>query len=199
MTQKRLDRTNQEMLDLALAKIDGNFDDVFDIMQVLDVAFTLASQTAAQAMFNGSPNGALNLPAGLYEFESQFALSVLSATSGGFGFALGGGATIESQAWQANAIKPASLSTAAAMASSLNTAANVLIATASTNTLGWAYISGVFRLSVGGTVIPQLSQTTASAAVVAKNSYFRAKKISQAFAAAVISPPQPNPSGISWS
>lgn len=198
MTQKRLDRTNQEMLDLALAKIDGNFDDVFDIMQVLDVAFTLASQTGAQAMFNGSPNGALNLPAGLYEFECQFALSVLSATSGAFGFALGGGATIESQAWQANAIK-AALATAAAGAMSYNTAANVLIAAATTNTVGWAYISGVFRLSVGGTVIPQLSQTTASAAVVAKNSYFRAKKLSQAFAAAVISPPQPNPSGISWS
>ena len=46
---------------------------------------------------------------------------------------------------------------------------------ASTNTNGCGFIKGVIRVTVAGTVIPQISMTQANAAVVSANSYFKVK------------------------
>lgn len=135
---------------------------------------TLTSQTAAQKAMNGSTNGALNLPVGQYEFECFMPLSGMSATSGSFGFALGGSATIAAVWWSI----ASKLGTAAATPEAvqwtynLQSNANTALATASTATTGFMLCRGFFVVSVAGTVIPQISLGVAAAATVAAGAYF---------------------------
>ena len=139
----------------------------------------------AQKLFGVTTNGAVTLVAGTYEFECVFSLSSLSATSGTFGFALGGGATF-TQYWWATAVKPTSLSvvTAANAVTSYNTTANTAISgTANTNTLGFARCGGIAIVTVGGTLIPQVTQSVTSvAAVVGIGSYFKIRALGGAAA-----------------
>jgi hypothetical protein len=135
--------------------------------------YTLTSQTAAQKLFNATTNGQVTLTAGTYGFDCFFSLSSMSASSGSFGFALGGTATV-TQSFRAAAQKgTATLATATATQVTYNTTANTTLATASTNTVGYAQIDGILVVTVGGTLIPQVSLGVASAAVVGVGSYFR--------------------------
>lgn len=135
--------------------------------------YTLTSQTAAQKLFNATTNGQVTLTAGTYGFDCFFSLSSMSASSGSFGFALGGTATV-TQSFRAAAQKgTATLATATATQVTYNTTANTTLATASTNTVGYAQIDGILIVTVGGTLIPQVSLGVASAAVVGVGSYFR--------------------------
>jgi hypothetical protein len=139
----------------------------------LTTTYTLTSQTGAQKLFNTSTNGRITLPIGVYFFECVFDLSSMSASSGGFGWTLAPGtATIAGIKWYSNANK-AALATAATPQSTMNTAANTAIVTSTTNTVGWAQIAGKVRISVAGTVTPQVSLGVAAAAVVGVDSYFR--------------------------
>jgi hypothetical protein len=136
---------------------------------------TLVSQTAAQKMFATPTNGALTVGGSrTYRFECAFSLSSMSATSGSFGFAIGGTATLTSIYWISEASKPAAaLTTAAAAVNTVNaTASNATLATASTGVVGFARIRGLIRVNGGGTIIPQISLGVAAAAVVAQDSYF---------------------------
>ena len=135
--------------------------------------YTLASQTAAQQLFNGSTGGAVTLGVGSYLFECYFSLTSLSATSGSFGWDLSAStATIAGVSWTSTANK-APLGTAAAPQCTVNTTANTAIVTATTATTGWASISGKVRISTGGTVVPKVSLGVAAPAVVGADSYFR--------------------------
>ncbi len=58
-----------------------------------------------------------------------------------------------------------------------NTAANTALDSATTNTNGEGFIKGIIRVTVAGTVIPQISMTQANAAIVAANSYFKVKPL----------------------
>jgi len=140
----------------------------------LTSAYTLASQTAAQKLFNASTNGAVTLPTGSYFFECFISLSSLSTSNSIFGFALTAGtATIASQAWKSDA-----------NCGTLATAAQTILHYQygrqhsncwwnSTSGLGWAKITGKVRITGAGTVIPQVSLNTAAAAIVGADSYFR--------------------------
>jgi hypothetical protein len=143
-----------------------------DQLAFLNTAYPLVSQIAAQKAFNSTANGQVSLVAGTHEFECLLNLSGMSATSGSFGFALTGGATFTQQ-WHAMAIKAAALATAATWQQSFNTAANTTLATASTATVGFAFIRGRLNVTVSGTVIPQVSLTVAAAANVGAGSYFK--------------------------
>jgi hypothetical protein len=139
----------------------------------LTSTYTLTSQTAAQKLFNSSTNGRVTLPVGVHFFECVFDLSSMSASSGAFGWDLvAGTATIAGIKWWSTANK-AALATAAAPQTTVNTAANTAIVTATTNTVGWARITGKVRISAAGTVIPSVSLGVAAAAVVGVDSYFR--------------------------
>ena len=152
---------------------------------VLNGTYTLTSQTAAQKLFNATTNGAVTLPVGTYQFECMFSLTSMSATSGTFGFALGGTAT-KTQTWISNALKAATLTTAATNQITYNTTnANTAIVSASTQTSGIAYIRGVIRVTVAGTVIPQVSLSVAAAAVVATGSYFKISPVGSSTVTAV--------------
>lgn len=142
--------------------------------------YTLTSQTAAQKLFS-TANGAVTLVPGTYEFECQFALSSMSSSSGSFGFALGGAAT-KTEYWWSLANK-ATLATAAAGQVTYNTAANTAIATASTATVAYARVHGVVIVTVGGTLIPQVSLGVAAAAVVGIGSFFKIRALGGAAAA----------------
>lgn len=146
---------------------------------VLNTAYTLTSQTAAQKLFNASATGAVTLPSGTYQFECWYSLSSMSATSGSFGFALGGGATFTQQ-WEALATKVAP-TTATAPVRSYNTAANTALITANTVTTGAARIRGIINVTAGGTIIPQVSLGVAAAAVVGVGSYFKIYATGPAF------------------
>jgi hypothetical protein len=136
--------------------------------------FTLTSQTAAQKIFNNPTNGQLTVGAArTYQFEGAVTLSAMSATSGAFGFAIGGTATLTFISWMSDGNK-AALATAGAAQSTYNvTAANTAIVSATTNTVGWFYVRGLIRINAGGTIIPQVSLGIAAAAVVGQDSWFR--------------------------
>ena len=157
------------------ATAQANSRQVLDAEQMctLTSAYTLTSQTAAQQLFNATANGALTVEASTtYYFECFFSLSAMSATSGSFGFALGGTATLTSQLWETEGNK-ATLATAASAQNTVNTAANTAIVTATTGTVGWAKVWGKVRVNAAGTLIPQVSLGVAAAAVVGADSYFR--------------------------
>jgi Major tropism determinant N-terminal domain len=137
--------------------------------------YTLTSTTAAQQLFNASTAGAVTLPLGTFEFECQFNLSSMSASSGSFGFALGGSATIN-QYWTANATKTA-FATPTAATISYNVAANTAIATASTTTTGFAVIQGYITVAGAGTLVPQVSLGVAATALVGPGSFFRIRPL----------------------
>lgn len=145
---------------------------------LLQTTNTLTSQTAAQALFDVTGSGQVTLVAGTYEFDCVFSLSSMSSSSGSFGFALGGGATF-TQYWWSSANK-ATLATAAGGQVTYNTAANTAIATATTATVGFARCGGVIIVTVGGTVIPQVSLGVAAAAVVGVGSYFKIRALGSA-------------------
>lgn len=136
--------------------------------------YTLTSQTAAQKMFSTPTNGALTVNAATtYQFESVFDLTTMSASSGTFGWALGGTATFTTIKWWSTANK-AALSTFLAWQNTFNaTAANTALATSTTATVGAAFINGIIRVNAGGTIIPSVSLSVAAAAVVQAGSYFR--------------------------
>jgi hypothetical protein len=155
-------------------------------IMALTAAYTLTAATTAQKLFNASTNGQLTVQTGVsYFFECDFSLSVLSATSGSFGFALGGTAVLASQAWHANAMKVAALATGGAPNLTFNTAANAALVPANVNTLGSVTIRGIVRVTTTGTLIPQVSLGVAAAAIVGANSYFRICPVGNATVAAV--------------
>jgi hypothetical protein len=147
---------------------------------ILNNTYTLSSITAAQKLFNNTANGAITLPVGTYFFECFYSLASMSATSGSFGFALGGAATFTQQ-WRSEAQKgTATLATATATQATFSTTANTTLATASVNTVGFAFICGVINVTVTGTVIPQVSLGIAASAIVGIGSYFKINAVSPA-------------------
>lgn len=147
----------------------------------LNATYTLASSTSAQKLFNASTNGAVSLPIGTYRYESFLQLTSMSATTGNGAFnILGAGtATIGSALSQAVGIDAAIAAGAAASQSYwTGNASNAAIVTAATGTALGVKISGTFRVTSAGTIIPSISLTTSSAAIVQPNSYFMAKRIS---------------------
>ena len=144
---------------------------------VLNSTYTLTSQTAAQQLFNASTNGAVTLPVGTYQFECLFALTGMSTTAGTYGFALGGTAT-KTFAFSGFATKSANtLSNTVAANAGFWTAATTVLSASTTNTTGVALVKGTIRVTVAGTVIPQVSLSIASAAIVQAGSYFKISPI----------------------
>ena len=143
---------------------------------LLQAAYTLTSQTAAQKLFNTPASGQVTLSVGTYEFECFYSLSSLSSTSSTFGFALGGTATF-TQFFQSLAIRNGTVSSPTAPNTTYNIAANTNISGNSTATTGYANISGIINVSVSGTVIPQVSLGVAAAAIVGIGAYFRIRPI----------------------
>lgn len=148
-----------------------------EFWQKLRASFTLTSQTAQQKLFNGTANGTLTLPTGVYFFECMLDISGMSATSGNGAFEIlgAGTATLINVLYEVLGIDnstPLVAGTATMTGSTTSTGAASLV-TAGTGTGVLAYITGTFEVSVAGTIIPSIALVTASAAVVAAGSYFK--------------------------
>ena len=142
---------------------------------------TLANQTAAQPLFDadGGPTGGLiSLETGTYLFECNFYITSISSGNNGFGFALGGTAT-KTEGWQAIATKGSGVTTPRSPNMSWNTSANVQLTQSNGNECT-AQIKGTIRITVAGTIIPQVSLQSAAAGVVQPNSYFRITRVGSA-------------------
>jgi len=138
--------------------------------------YTLTSQTAAQKAFNVPTNGAFNTTANRsYRFRCFLDITTMSASSGTFGFALGGTANITSQKWMAHSQKSGAINATngiGTQAFSYNDAANTTLTSNTTTTTGSTVIEGIVRCTTAGTLIPQISLTVAAAAVIKANSFF---------------------------
>ena len=146
---------------------------------VLTGTNTLTSQTGVQPIFDGGggpTNGSVTLPIGTYQFECVYALTAMSATSGSFGFSIAGGtgpATF-TFSYDSTASKAGTgAATSQAGFKLFSSAAATALVTNSTGTVGSAVIKGIIRVTVAGTIIPQVSLTVAAAAIVSANSYFK--------------------------
>ena len=144
---------------------------------------TLANQSAAQSLFDGGggpAGGLISFGTGTYLFECNFYITSISSGNNGFGFALGGTAT-KTEGWQAIAEKGNTLNSPASSSQKMtwNTSPNVQLTQATGNQCT-AQIKGTFRITVAGTIIPQVSLESAAAGIVQPNSYFRVTRIGSA-------------------
>lgn len=165
---------------LAQVSTYANTDPAFDALVILDAAYTLTSQTAAQKLFNASANGALTLATGWYTFEAVIGLTSMSATSGNGQFQIlgGGTATLAGVLYHTVGVDGAS-GTAATQTGSWAVASSsaASIVTAGTGTSMMMDIQGVFEVTVTGTIIPSIALVTAAAAVVSVGSFFRCRRV----------------------
>jgi hypothetical protein len=136
--------------------------------------------TAAQKLFNGTTNGALNVsPNRTYLYEANFSLTGMQTTIHTVGFGFGGTASVTRNRYTAMA-KQAAGTTAGAcniMMSTLiapTTTAAGALAPGSTLTTIVAMVHGKIVIDTSGTLIPQVIQSVGTvAAVVGADSYFR--------------------------
>ena len=147
-----------------------------------NTAYTLSNNTNLQKIFNVSTNGAVAVASATsYFFECALNISNKSSTTGNFGFSIGGAgsATFTSASWQSFGLDATTQNVAAATSgmysASVAQTGDVLVP--GTGTAASVYITGMFRITAGGTVIPSIQLTTASAAVIGANSWFRCRSL----------------------
>jgi len=143
---------------------------------------TMTSNTALQAIFSGGTggltSGALTVGASTsYFFEMSINVSAMSATSGNMGFSIvgAGTATFTSAAWHAFGLDATTQTIAAAAGTTWQSTAGATgnIITAGVGTAASAIVKGIFRINGAGTIIPSIQLTTASAAVIGVNTWFK--------------------------
>lgn len=143
---------------------------------------TMTSNTSLQSLFGGGTggltNGALTVADSCaYYFECSLNVSSMSGTSGNLGFSIvgAGTATFTSAAWHAFGYDVTTQTTAGAAGTSFQTSAGATgnIVTAQTGTSVSVFIKGIFRINAAGTIIPSVQLTTASAAVIGANTWFK--------------------------
>ena len=139
----------------------------------LTSAYTLASQTTIQKLFNSPSNGRLTVSGNTtWFFECAFSLTSLSTTSGNIQFGFGGTAAFTRIKYWATAVKGA-LTGAGANISIGTTAALTVISASTTTATAHAVIQGKLVIGTAGTLIPSIGYSVAAAAVVGADSYFR--------------------------
>jgi len=145
---------------------------------------TMTSNTLLQSIFDnttgtgGLTSGALTVGASTsYFFEMSINVSAMSATSGNMGFSIvgAGTATFTSAAWHAFGLDSTNQQTAAAGGTSWRATVGATgnIVTAAVGTAASAIVKGIFRINGAGTIIPSIQLTTASAAVIGVNTWFK--------------------------
>lgn len=147
-------------------------------------AKTMTSNTSLQAIFGGGTggltNGALSVGGSTsYFFEASINVNTMSATSGNMGFSIvgAGTATFTSAAWHSFGFDSSTQNTPSATGygglwSSANAeTGNIVLA--GIGTACSVFIKGIFRINAAGTIIPSIQLTTANAAVIGANTWFK--------------------------
>ena len=141
-----------------------------------------ANNTTQQAIFNSVTNGTITLETGTYLFEGLVQVKVTSATSGNVKFSLigAGTATIGGILFITGGMDAAvdTLTAWSGVSEIIATQTAANIATAATATVTTFYLKGTFQVTVAGTVIPSVAQTTGAATMVTTaGSYFMLNRI----------------------
>jgi hypothetical protein len=144
--------------------------------------YTLTSTTDGQKIFNTTANGELTLPTGIYQFECGLYLLSMSGSSGNASFQLNGSgtATVTSVFYSAVGLDNSSPLNSSARGGSISVSSSSVtngLGTAGTGTGLASYVTGIFEVTVTGTIIPRIALTTAAAAVLQANSFFKCQKI----------------------
>ena len=149
----------------------------------LTADYALTNAATEQKLFNTTTNGALTLPTGVYEFECLLYITGMSGTSGNAAFdPIGAGTAVADRFGYATfGMDNTTPTTPAAMGGSVvvaqQSATNIV--TAATGSAMWARVSGIFRVTTAGTIIPSITLTTASAATAKAGSWFKCAKIGE--------------------
>jgi hypothetical protein len=138
-----------------------------------------SSVTTAQTAFGGSAGGAITLGAGKrYRFEFGLTIGSLSASNGSVSFGFGGTLTVTSLRFRMSGLKAAS-GGATAGAGAMNHYSGASLpapfnATGANNTATEATIegNGMLLVNAGGTLIPQIAYSVATAASLQRESFF---------------------------
>lgn len=133
-----------------------------EVFQLLTATNTLTNDTSAHPIFNATTAGALSVLASTtYEFEMLIIASGFSASSHTLSLTFGGTATYTAASYLADT----AVAAGGAVSRFASAAATVTaITAATTSTLLNAVIKGTLSINAAGTVIPQITQGTASAA-----------------------------------
>jgi hypothetical protein len=127
-------------------------------------ARNLADSVSSQKLFDVNTTGAIDLVPGTYEFECQFALSAMSATSGNCLFSIlgAGTATCAKFLWQIFGAEGAGFNVQASKIGALyNTgASSASMVTANTGVVVEVLCRGTFECTVAGTIIPSVTLVT---------------------------------------
>lgn len=141
-------------------------------IQTLTTANTLANDTSVHPIFNATTNGALTVAAATtYLFEMVIIGSGFSSSAHTLSLSFAGTATYTAVGYLAQT----SVAAGGAISQFSSAVATATAVTASTtSTLLNAVVKGVMLINAAGTVIPSITQGTASAAAsVGVQSYFR--------------------------
>lgn len=152
-----------------------------DASCVLSSDYTLTSATASQKLFDASANGAVTLVSGFYTFRAVLLVDSMSVTSGNAAFDLKGAgtATINNILYQATGKDSAVAANPNALSGSTSVtslSAGSIVVAAVNGSLD-VVITGTFRVTNTGTVIPSIALVTAAAAVVKAGSHFTVKRL----------------------
>jgi hypothetical protein len=164
---------------LFLVNGDANLQNqVIDVEQMATPTgnYTLANNASAQPLFNVTAAGAVAVAATMsYFFECEFDITGLSASAHTISFGFGGTAVTSACKYVATTGTGPAATPAAWLTCVVSTAAATVITASVSTTTMQARISGIVRISgTGGTLIPQITQTTnTAAAVVQGTSWFR--------------------------
>jgi hypothetical protein len=145
-------------------------------IQILSGSRTFTNNTSAQAIFNATANGAVTLAATTtYEFEMLVAATGFSASAHTLNLTFATSGSFTSIAYYFDAQTASVQATPSASATGFIAVGTASAICASSTTTGLLlYVRGTIRMNAGGTVTPQLTQVTNSAAaVVQANSFFR--------------------------
>jgi len=149
-----------------------------------------ANDTNQQKIFDSVTNGTLTLETGTYFFDGVIQCKGMSATSGNLKFSIigAGGATLANILWHSNGIDAANegVTTSSGISSIQGTQTAANIATASIATVCTFHVYGSFELTVAGTIIPSIAQTTATTtAVITAGSYLQFRRVGATTAVSV--------------
>jgi len=144
--------------------------------------YTLTNQTALQKLFNaGGPNndGSYNVISGMsYEFEVQFSLTGLSATSSNMQFGLLGTASLSAVEYVAFGSKNTISGNSTPNFNKFTVPTASVISSSTGFTSGFARVKGSFTATSSGTVFVSFGMSIGAAATVDTTSITSLKQIS---------------------
>lgn len=151
---------------------------------------TLTNSTAEQQIFDQTTNGALTLPAGVYQFDCFFHMTTMSATSGNASFdILGAGtATVDRVAYTSygsDAGAQLGVGNVSGIGSVTVQHSGSSVVSPATGSGMRVRVQGMFRVTAAGTIIPSTALVTAAAAVLKAGSNIIIKKIGESSEATV--------------